>query len=187
MSLMPAEQPRFEEMQQVVELYIKNVNPTSIAKQLGIRRVDVLQHVEDWKNSAVGTEVMKDRVEELVATMDEHYSMLIQKAYEVIEEVDRPEEEDPDGKRKETMTRSQMLSQKMNAIKTIADLEAKRIDMLQKSGLLEAADMGDQLAEMEEQYERVMNILQEHLCDECAPKILSALTQESKSTVIVHD
>ena len=187
MSLMPAEQPRFEEMQQVVELYIKNVNPTSIAKQLGIRRVDVLQHVEDWKNSAVGTEVMKDRVEELVATMDEHYSMLIQKAYEVIEEVDRPEEEDPDGKRKETMTRSQMLSQKMNAIKTIADLEAKRIDMLQKSGLLEAADMGDQLAEMEEQYERVMSILREHLCDECAPKILSALTQESKSTVIVHD
>lgn len=187
MSLMPMEEaPRLEEMSKVVELYIQNVNPTKIARELGIRRVDVLAHIEDFKKSAVGTEVMKERVEELVATMDSHYSILIRKAYEVIEEVDKPEDEDADGKRKETMTRSQMLSQKMNAIKTIADLEAKRIDMLQKSGLLEAADMGDQLVEMEEQYERVMNVLEEHLCANCLPKIMGALAQESGSTVIVH-
>src|SRR5690349_7770841 len=110
MSLMPIESPRFEEMNDVVELYIKNVNPTKIAKQLGLRRVDVLNHIEEWRKSAVGTEVMKDRVEELITSMDTHYSMLIQKAYEIIEEVDRPLDEDE--KRKETLTRSQMLSQK---------------------------------------------------------------------------
>ena len=57
--------------------------------------------------------------------------------------------------------------------------------MLQKSGLLEAVDMGDQV-EMEEQYERVMKVLEEHLCNNCLPKIMGALADESSSTVIVH-
>lgn len=185
MSLMiTGEEPRFVEMNEVIELYIKNVNPTKIAKEVGIRRVDVLEHIDNWKRTAVGSEAMKDRVDELISTMDEHYSMLIQKAYEVIDEVDRPLDED--SKRKETMTRSQMLSQKMNAIKTIADLESKRIDVLQKSGLLEAADVGDQLAEMEAEMEKVMEILDSVLCDECHPKVLGALAKDNDTVIVVH-
>lgn len=182
MSLIPDEQPRYEEMQQVVELFIQNVNPTKIAKDLGIRRVDVLDHIENWRKSAVGIELMKDRVEQLIASMDEHYSMLIQKAYEIIDEVDQLKN---DGK--ETMTRSQMLSQKKGALDLIAKLEKDRIDVLQKSGLLEAADVGDQLAQMEEQYDQVMDILEKHLCGVCKPKILGALAEENGTVVIVED
>jgi len=181
MSLMPVEQPRFEEMRDVVELYIKNVNPTKIAKQLGIRRVDVLSHIEDWKKSSVGSEVMKDRVEELIASMDEHYSMLITKAYEIVDEVDTLRNSD-----KETMTRSQMLSQKKGALDLIAKLEKDRIDVLQKSGLLDAADVGDQLVQMQEEYQHVMDLLSEHLCDDCHTKILGALARENDAVVVVR-
>ena len=171
MSLMPVEQPRYEEMNQVVELYIKNVNPTKIAKNLGIRRVDVLNHIDEWKRSAVGSDAMQNRVEELIASMDEHYSLLIQKAYEIVEEVDEIDRSSD----KETMTRSQMLSQKKGALDLIAKLEKDRIDVLQKSGLLEMDHLGDELAAMEEQKQLIMDIIKEELCEHCKPKVLGRL------------
>lgn len=176
------ESKRFAEMHDVVQLYIKNVNPTKIARELGLRRVDVLKHIEDWKATAVGSQAMKDRVDELITTMDEHYSMLIQKAYEIIEEVDRPLDEDE--RRKETMTRSQMLSQKKGALDLIAKLEKDRIDILQKSGLLEAADLGDELAAMEEQKQMLIHILSEELCDHCKPKVMARISGQSQQVTV---
>lgn len=174
MSLMPYEdQARFEEMDAVMKLYVKNVNPTAIARELGIRRVDVLEHVDNWRKSAVHSETMKDRVDELISTMDEHYGILIQKAYEIIEEVDRPLDEDE--KRKETMTRSQMLSQKKGALDLIAKLEKDRIDILQKSGLLEAADLGDELVDMEERQRSLIKIITEELCNSCKPRVMARI------------
>ena len=185
MSLMPVvdDTARYQEMYEVVKKFVKNENPAQIARDLGLRRVDVLKHIEEWKTSVVHSDMMKDRVDELIGVMDEHFGILIQKAYEVIAEVDRPLDEDE--KRKETMTRSQMLSQKMNAIKTIADLESKRIDILQKSGLLEAADLGDELVEMEEKVSKLEQILHEELCDKCKPKILRRIATEVSSNAPV--
>lgn len=194
MSLMPAEQPRFEEMQQVVELYVQNVNPTAIAKRLGLRRVDVLDHVDEWKRSAVGMDVMKERVETLIAGMDEHYSNLIRRAYEIVEEVDAvyemdDEEEEKHSKRWGTMSRAQMLSQKKSALDLIAKLEKDRIDILQKSGLLEIDALGDELAQMEEEKQIILDILQNDLCDHCKPKVMgkigAMLSDNAKGTVVV--
>lgn len=164
-------------MQQVVELYIKNENPTAIARQLGIPRKNVLDHIDDWRRGAVGTELMKDRVEELIATMDEHYSSLIRKYYEIIDEVDSTSE-----------SNAAMIAQKANAIKGIAELERQRIDMLQKSGLLEAADMGDEIAKMEEKHAILIDILKNDLCDVCKPTVMQKLSQVTgRPTVIVQD
>lgn len=184
MSLMPVEDPRWEEMNEVIRLHIQNTNPTKIAKTLGIRRVDVLAHIEEWRRSVVGSEVMKERVHELITTMDEHYSMLIQKAYEIIDEVDEL------GKSgKETMTRSQMLSQKKGALDLIAKLEKDRIDILQKSGLLEAADLGDELAKMEEEKQLILSVLAHDLCENCKPHVMgkvgAMLSDNAKGTVVV--
>lgn len=176
MSLMPLENEgdRFAEMQKVIDLYIQNIDPTKISRQLDIRRADVLNHIEAWKATAVGSDVMKERVEELIASMDKHYSLLIQKAYEIIAEVDEEAALEGSG-RKSTMTRAQMLSQKLGALKAIADFESKRIDVLQKSGLLEAADLGDELAAMEEKTSKLMDILEENLCGNCKPVIMAKL------------
>lgn len=169
---MPVETPRYDEMRDVVELYVQNVNPTQIAKKLGLRRVDVLKHIEEWKESAAGMEVMKERVETLIGSMDEHYSLLIRKAYEIVEEVDKLAQSD-----KETMTRSQMLSQKKGALDLIAKLEKDRIDILQKSGLMEIDHLGDELAEMEEQKAAILSVFEddEILCNHCKPKVMGRL------------
>jgi hypothetical protein len=183
MTLMPQEpeEPRFEEMYEVVKLWSQNKKEGEIAKELGIRRVDVLDHLDNWRKSAVGSEAMKDRVEELITTMDEHYSLLIGKAYEIIEEVDTPREG-----RKETMTRSQMLNAKKGALDLIAKLEKDRIDVLQKSGLLEIDNLGDELAAKEEQIQFIMDLLEENLCDRCNSLIMGRLLGAmSHDTVVV--
>lgn len=178
MSLLPAEQPRFEEMEQVVDLYIKNVNPTAIARELGIRRVDVLEHIDNWKNTAIGSELMQDRIEELIASMDLHYSTLINKFYEVVEEVDSDSYE-PKG-------RAALLSQKISALRSIADLEAKRLDLLDKAGLRMDASVGDDLAMMEEQMELIMNIIDEELCSDCNRRVQERIHEyKSGSTVVI--
>lgn len=189
MSVIPYEQPHFEEMNAVVEKYVQNINPTKIAKDMGLRRVDVLKYIEEWKTAAQGAEVMRDRVQDLITSMDEHYSQLIRAAYSVIDEVDAvyanddAEAEEKYTKKWGTMSRAQMLSQKMNAIKTIADLESKRIDVLQRAGLLEAADFGDQLAAFEEEKETIRDIVKNHLCDKCRPKFTVALADRKKPQV----
>lgn len=188
MSLLPVEQPHYEEMNEVIRLHVQNVGPYAIAKQLNIRKVDVDRHLEEWRKSVVGMDYMKDRVEELIASMDQHYSTLIRKAYEIIDEVDALNDDEDDEKSsrrngRQTMTRSQMLSQKLGALKAIADFEAKRIDVLQKSGLLEAADVGDALVDMEMKYEEVMGLLEEHLCETCNTKILGALAAKNGAVV----
>lgn len=182
MSLMPAvpEEYRFKEMNDVITLWVQNKKPHQIAKELGIRKVDVDEHLDNWRKSAVGSDAMKDRVEELISTMDEHYSILITKAYEIVEEVDKPAEN-----RKETMTRSQMLSQKKAALDLIAKLEKDRIDVLQKSGLLEIDTLGDELAAKEEQIELIMDILDEELCESCNSKVMSRLRGAMDNSVVV--
>lgn len=187
MSLIPANQPRYEEMNEVMKLFVQGRKPFQIAKELGIRKIDVDSHIEEWRKSSVGQDLWKDRVDELISSMDEHYGMLIQKAYEIIEEVDQlvGEEEESAVKRgRHTMTRSQMLSQKLGAIKAIADLEAKRIDILQKSGLLEAADMGEALVEMEENKRMLLTILEEELCPSCRVKVMTRIAEHMQGEVV---
>lgn len=174
MSIIPDEMPRYDQMQEVVELYVQNVKPYTIAKKLGIRKVDVDAHIEEWKKTAVGMKLMEERVEDLLASMDEHYGTLIQKLHEIIDEVDE-DQGDP-------KTRAAFLSQKANAIKSIADLHAKRIDILQKSGL---TDIGDDLARMEEEFELVMTILDEELCQSCNDKVFGRIRAYKQGGAVV--
>jgi hypothetical protein len=54
--------------------------------------------------------------------------------------------------------------------------------------MLDAADVGDQLAEMEEKYENVMRLLEDHLCESCTTKVLGALSSGFAGNVtLVHD
>ena len=178
MTLIPVDAPRFEEMHDVVKLYVQNVNPTAISRQLGIKRVDVMKHIQEWRDSTVGMDIMKDRVEELIATTDAHYSVLIGKLYEIVAEVDT---EAGDYK-----ARAAFLSQKLSALKAIADLEAKRIDLMQKSGMLEAADLGDELAEMEETKQLLMSVLDEELCKPCKTRVMRRLRPGEEEVVTIN-
>src|SRR6478735_10468757 len=89
MSLRPTgEAEHFVEMSKVVELFAKNVKPAQIARETGIKLKDVKNYIVEWKETAVGSELMMERMEELLASMDEHYSVLISKFHEIVDEVD---------------------------------------------------------------------------------------------------
>lgn len=166
---------RWDMMNKVMEHYVRNEQPGAIAKKLGLRRVDVINYVNEWKETAVGSDIMRGRVEELLAMMDEHFSDLIREARKTLDsvnEVDFPSH--------------QMLGQRTAAIKVIADLEQSRIDIMQKAGLLEAADMGDEMARMEETQRKVIAILQEvsFQCPNCKVEVaqrIGALTNEAQT------
>jgi hypothetical protein len=185
---MPIDSPRQEEANRVLELFVQRVNPTKIARELGIRRVDVLAYIDEWRQSKVGSEVLRERAEELISSMDDHYDTLIRKAYEIIEEVDMVYEDDESfdkaSKKWGTMSRAQMLGQKKGALDLIAKLEKDRIDMLSKFGLGEMDALGDELVKMEEEKQLILGILSEDLCSKCKPVVMAKIAHMLNGTPV---
>lgn len=154
-------------MQKVVDLYAQNVNPTQIAKRTGLKRKEVLEYIDLWRKTSVGSELVKARVEELLATMDEHYSTLIQKFWGIVNEIEDTGSFSP-----------QYLAQKNSALKEIANTEAKRIELLQKSGLLDAADKSEEIGRVQRDVEKVIQIMREELCPECMERVFNRIGTE---------
>jgi hypothetical protein len=129
----------------VVEEYLKGNDPTQISKELAIPRQRVVAYIDEWKVSASNNAAIRARAKEALAGADQHYGLLISKSYEVIDEA--------------SMTNN--LSAKTAAIKLVMDIESKRIDMLQKAGLLENKELADEMVEIEKRQEVLVGILRE--------------------------
>ena len=134
-----------EEVNKVASEYIKGFNESEISRELDIPRARVSSLLREWKSMASNSEAVRSRAREALSGADQHYSKLIKQAYEVIEEA----------------TINSNLSAKTAAIKLILDIESKRIDMLQKAGLLENKELSDQLLETERKQELIMGILKD--------------------------
>lgn len=167
---------RWQEQADVMELFVQNKNETQISKQLGIPRKRVKEAIEVWRQSTAGSKFLQERVEDLLTLTDEHYSKLIRSAWEVVEEIENIIENGSDSPKDGL---SSLLGQKTNALDKIANWESKRIDMLQKAGLLEAADLGDQFAEQEEKQQQLLAILREvsYECDNCKIEVSNRIAK----------
>lgn len=129
-------------MNRVVELYLKGeTNATKIAKGLSLPRKDVLDYIQAWKEVAKNNPSIKDRAAEALTAMDRHYDMIIKGMWEV---VDNPMV-DP--------------KTKASTLKSLADVEAKRQETLQKAGLYDDADIAEELVAMEVYTEGIKNAL----------------------------
>ena len=164
-----------DEMNRVVTEYLKGSDPTKIAKDLSIARVRVVAHLDEWKESASNNSAIRARAKDALAGADAHYSKLISKSYEVIDEA--------------SMTNN--LSAKTAAIKLVMDIESKRIDMLQKAGLLENKELAEEIVEIEKRQEILVGILRDiaSLHPEVRDLImqrLSALAKEGEVITVVH-
>lgn len=165
-----------EEVNRVATEYIKGFNESEISRELDIPRARVSTLLREWKVMASNSEAVRSRAREALAGADQHYSKLIKQAYEVIDEA----------------TTNSNLSAKTAAIKLILDIESKRIDMLQKAGLLENKELADQLLETERKQELLMDILKDvsGSCAVCKPKVLKRLAEVSGpagEAVVIHD
>lgn len=154
---------KFEQMNRVIEELLKGRNPTDISKNLNISRSQVLIHIDTWKELTTGDSRVRERAKEALAGADQHYSMIIEKAWETVDQADA----------------NQQYSTKASTLKMIADVEQKRIDMLQKAGLLENNELSSQLLETERKQEILMNILKEVTseCNHCKVEVAKRLSE----------
>lgn len=175
------EAKRFQDMDKVMKLYIEGYKVSEISKQLQMTRAEAEGHIEEWRKSAIGGQFLKDRVTELLALLDDHYSKIIKGIWETIEEIDLEIQDKG--------ATPQLLSQRLAAYKLLADMEAKRVDVLQKAGLLDAAELGDELADMEKKQADLVAILREvsSKCEVCGPEIAIRLSQASGKVVPTYE
>ena len=164
---------QFDQMNTVVEELLKGNTPNQIAKRLDITRAQVENHIKTWKSFVHDNQAIRDRAKEALAGADEHYSMLIKEAWDVVNEAGVAAE----------------LNTKNSALKLIADIESKRIDMLNKAGVLEDNSMADQMIESERKQTVLVNILRDvtSSCDHCkweVAKRLSEVTGQVEAVVI---
>jgi hypothetical protein len=153
----------FDRMNKVVEELLKGNSATQIANITGYSRKEVLEYVDDWKNVVHNDSNIRDRAREAISGADQHYAMLIKEAWKTVEDADQ----------------SGQLSVKAGALKLIADIETKRIAMLQSVGVLENTQIASQIAETERKQEILVGILKEVTagCPKCKMDVAKRLSQ----------
>lgn len=165
MSIVQADSFRFESMERVAELTLKGYSSTAISKEMGIPRKEVMTLQEDYRAALSNDSEARDLARDHLNQMVHHYDILIKKFYDLIDEID-------------TLNfNHQVAAQKNATLKSIAELEAKRLDALQKAGLLDSAELGDELAEAEEKREIILDIIQNQVCPACRNKIAADIAR----------
>lgn len=163
-----------DQVNKVVEKYLAGTPETQISKELALPRQKVVAYINEWRAMAADNAAIRARAKEALVGADTHYSKLINKAYEVIDEA----------------TTTANLSAKTAGIKLVMDLERTRIDMLQKAGLLENKELAEEMMEIENRQEILIGILKDIASEhpEIRDKImkrLSAATRPGQTVTIV--
>jgi hypothetical protein len=160
-----------DEINKVVEKYLQGTEPTQISKELNLPRTKVVAHINQWKLMAADNAAIRARAKEALVVADTHYNKLINKAYEVIDEA----------------TTISNLGAKTAGIKLVLDIESKRIDMLQKAGLLENKELAEEMLEIERRQDILKDILKDIAAEhpEVRDKIMRRLSEVSKNQEVI--
>lgn len=155
-----------DQVNRVVEKYLAGTPETQISKELNLPRQKVVGYINEWRAMAADNAAIRARAKEALVGADTHYSKLINKAYEVIDEA----------------TTTANLSAKTAGIKLVMDLERTRIDMLQKAGLLENKELAEEMMQIEERQETLISILKDIATEhpEIRDKIMKRLSSATK-------
>lgn len=168
----------FDRLNKVAELSLKGYSPSQIAKELDLPRAQVVRSINEWKDFLKNDKSIQERAQDALIEADEHYSMLISKAWEAVEESEATGD----------------IRNKVASIKLVSDIQQKQMEMLQKAGVLDNAEMGARVAEAEEKQEILVGILKEvtSQCDHCRVEVASRLSRvtnkvEPVETVVLVD
>lgn len=162
----------FEQMNKVVAEFIKGNNPNQIAKQLALKPAQVTQLLNNWRELIQGDSGIKERAREALGAADQHYSMIINEAWNTVHQADAQD----------------ALNVKAQSLKLIADVEQKRIDMLQKAGVLEKNDMADAILETERKQEVLVSILRDvtSSCNTCKQEVARRLKEVTGKVEVIN-
>lgn len=155
---------KWESVNKVAEEFLKgNTNPTTIAKSTGLKRAEVVEYLEEWRMIVRSDRQVQVRAREALAGADQHYSMLIKEAWDVVSQADL----------------TGQLSQKTAALKLISDVQQKQIDMLQKAGMLDNNELAEKMVETEEKQKLLVEIIRDTVsdCSRCKPLVFGKLSK----------
>lgn len=154
---------RMEKINIVAEEFLKgNTHPAAIAKITGMKKVEVQEFLDEWKSIVHGDRQVQLRAREALSGADQHYSMLIKEAWEVITEAKN----------------QGLLSQQTAALKLVADIQQKQIEMLQKAGMLDNNELAERVVETEEKQQMLVAIIRDIIsdCPKCKPLVFDKLS-----------
>ena len=153
----------YDRMNKVVEELLKGNNATKISTLTGFKRSEVIEYIDEWKEAVRTDSGARERAKQAISGADQHYAMLIKEAWKTVEDADQLGQ----------------LNVKATTLKLIADIEGKRIGMLQEVGLLDNAELATDLAEMERKQEVLVKILKEvtAVCPKCKLEVAKRLSQ----------
>jgi hypothetical protein len=163
---------QFDQMNKVIEEMLKGSTPSQISKSLGFKLSEVNEHIKNWKGLVLSGEFgIKERATEALSAADQHYNMIIKEAWETVHQADAQE----------------ALNVKAQSLKLIADVEQKRIDMLQKAGVLEKNDMADAILETERKQEVLVGILRDvtSSCSHCKQEVARRLSEVTNRVEVI--
>jgi hypothetical protein len=152
-----------DRMNKVVSELLKGNSPTQISTLTGLKRAEVIELIDEWKSVVHNDSTAKERAKEAISGADKHYAMLIKEAWKTVEDADQQGQ----------------LNVKSTALKLIADIEGKRIGMLQEIGLLDNAELATQISETERKQDILIKILKEVTasCPKCKMDVAKRLSQ----------
>ena len=162
---------QFDQMNKVVAEFIKGNNVNHIAKQFDLKPIQVSNMLNAWRELMHGDTGIRERAREALGAADQHYSMVINEAWNTVEQANVQDD----------------LRTKAQALKLVADVEQKRIEMLQKAGVIEKNEMADQILETERKQEVLVGILRDvtSSCPNCKQEVARRLSEVTNRVEVI--
>jgi hypothetical protein len=155
----------FDRINKVAELHLQGKSPYAIARALSIKMGEAREAIRQWQEIVNNDMASRDAARDHLNAMVVRFDTLIAEANDNLENLG-------------TLNYDEKISNQINStLRLIADLDSKRVDLLQKAGLLDAADLGDELAEREEREAMILDILRNDLCEDCQATVRNKLTR----------
>lgn len=158
----------------VAELAAKGYKPMAISKELSLPFAAVKKAIEQWEEILRNDIESRDAARDYLNRMVDSYDDLLKKSHDNLDNLN-------------SMEFDEKISAQINAtLKNIAEFQAKRVDALQKAGLLDAHELGDELAEREEREAQLIQILRDDLCDDCRMTVATKLQSLTNQVEVVQ-
>lgn len=165
----------FKEMERVASHMLKGHSEFKTARDLGLKVVEVRGLWNSYKERLDNDTLSRDAARDHLNLMIVQYDELIVSLHQNLKDLDALEYDE------------KISAQRNATVKNIADMQAKRVDLLQKAGLLDAGELGDELAEREKQEQILVDILRNDLCDDCRAVVavkLQGVTKNVEATAV---
>lgn len=179
----------FQNMEEIIKRHLKGHSDLKIARDLNIKMVEVGKNVSMWRELIQKDMESRDSARDHLNEMVHRYESLIKTLNDNLETLKAINDKGEEDERFKNSKFEAISGQINTTVRNIADLDAKRVDLLQKAGLLDNADLGDELAEREAREEALINILRNDLCPDCRMVVarkLQTITNQVEA-VVVYD